>query len=159
MYKLQLGCKDGNGSGSGWIDQKSDLRKNSRVKFNTRTRAHRWNLALEPEPIGIQVGFMFPSGFVNVLRSGFFQISIGVFWVSVFSCSFRVVLDFIFLERFRVHPRVKNETHIRTRLCTGQVRVQPMGSKMNPHPLGLKPAGDPNPNPNCYPYFDAMSCH
>jgi hypothetical protein len=41
MYKVQLGCKDGNGSGSCWIDQKPDLRKNSRVKFDTQTRAHR----------------------------------------------------------------------------------------------------------------------
>jgi hypothetical protein len=74
---------------------------------------------------------------------GFFQ----------FLGSFRVSSQVSRFFGFRVHPRVKNETHTRTQFYTGWVRVQPVDAKMNlnPHPSGLKPVG--NPNPNCHPYL------
>jgi hypothetical protein len=48
---------------------------------------------------------------------------------------------------FRVHPWVKNETRVRTRFYTGQVRIQVTGVKMHPHPSGAKSTGDLKPEP------------
>jgi hypothetical protein len=44
---------------------------------------------------------------------------------------------------------VTNKTHTRTRLVVGQVRVRPVGVKLNlrPHSSGPKPTGHPTPEP------------
>jgi hypothetical protein len=124
------------------------------------------NLAPEPksEPTGEiwhsnpnPSGFWCSSGFVNEFLSeffgffGFFLVSLGFrvfFRFQVFFSDFRFfeVSDFF---RFRVHPRVKNKTHTRTRFCMSQVQIRVMGAKThpNPHPSGAKPMGDSKPEP------------
>jgi hypothetical protein len=95
-----------------------------RVKSGTQTWTH-W--------VRLPVGFCKRVSFRGF--SGFYQFF--GFHVSGFSVSFE----------FWVHLQVKNETRTRTWLCAGQVRVQPVGAKMNPnpHPSDLKPTGDLNP--------------
>jgi hypothetical protein len=60
---------------------------------------------------------------------------------------FWFLLGFEFFFRFRVHPRVKNETRIQTRFCAGQVQVVATKMHPNPHPSGAKPTGDLKPEP------------
>jgi hypothetical protein len=69
---------------------------------------------------------------------GFFQ---GVFG---FLLSFRF-FGFQVFFRFRVHPRVKNETRTQTRFYAGRVRVTGAKMHLNPHPSGAKPTGYTKP--------------
>jgi hypothetical protein len=57
--------------------------------------------------------------------------------------------------------RVSKETRTQTRLCVGWVWVQPVGTKLHPHPhpSGQNPMGDPKPEPNCHPYTCRACMH